>query len=386
VVNLPKSSAPKLDLARTEIIGKNVNWYEPILIAHTMRIVGEARLNELLAMDNAERLYQLGRISAYELLSDQHFWNAFPLQHLPVPLLTSGGHLKFIEWQDLGTDSISELPGLFADELYDLLLATWMGNSSNYTGPLLKWMGEDCVAWSSSIGGLAPIMRALRLISTKIRDNYRLSRIRFLESPWDGEPPIAQEIYAPKSDGETDIDIAATIEKAIVDPTMLNPSEKRVLSKELKGRMGYLFAGSVQFDPPYEKSLQHYSYGGPSLMNIRHPTIKALLRFIAAVARARIQQRLRGDQIGQMEDVITSTDRSLFLKDQTDYNASEITANLKRLLHMATELQLSGMGVLSDLVPSPTDWLISSQDTSIAGWMKKLRQTTEITSFGTPLG
>jgi hypothetical protein len=58
VLNLPKSRAPRVDVARTQLLGQQEQWALPVFQAHLQHL-SETSLKGLLEQDPAERWYQL---------------------------------------------------------------------------------------------------------------------------------------------------------------------------------------------------------------------------------------------------------------------------------------------------------------------------------------
>ena len=90
VVNLPKTKSPKVDLARSKILGMHEHWDSPVYQAY-QRHLFELSLKDLLALNPDERLYQLGRIIAFYNIKPESLLQVFPHESLPVPFLEAEG-------------------------------------------------------------------------------------------------------------------------------------------------------------------------------------------------------------------------------------------------------------------------------------------------------
>lgn len=117
VVNLPKTKSPRVDLARSKILGQHEHWDSPVYHAYLHHLF-EKSLKDLLALDPAERLYQLGRIIAFYNIRPESLLQVFPHERLPVPFLEAGGRINALEWQEVGTDALYLFPEIIQDYLY----------------------------------------------------------------------------------------------------------------------------------------------------------------------------------------------------------------------------------------------------------------------------
>jgi len=125
VVNLPKSRASGVNLARTQLLRQPEHWCSPVLQAH-LHYLSETLLKDMLALAPAERLYQLGRLIAFHKIKAKNLWEVFPHERWPLPFLEVGGRLNVLEWQEVAADAIYLSPGLLAKELIEMVRCQWL--------------------------------------------------------------------------------------------------------------------------------------------------------------------------------------------------------------------------------------------------------------------
>jgi hypothetical protein len=146
VVNLPKTKSPRVDLARSKILGQHEHWDSPVYHAYLHHLF-EKSLKDLLALDPAERLYQLGRIIAFYNIDPESLLQVFPHERLPVPFLEAGGRINALEWQEVTTDALYIFPEIIEEYLHTLCSCKWL-TPTEYDGPLVQWAGERCIIYT----------------------------------------------------------------------------------------------------------------------------------------------------------------------------------------------------------------------------------------------
>ena len=107
VANIPKSSAPRVDLARTEVVGQSDHWASPIVQAY-VRHRCVASVESLLALEPSERWHQLGRLMAYNNINSDSLWQTFPHRRWPLLVLEPEGYITVLEWQEMATSALHQ--------------------------------------------------------------------------------------------------------------------------------------------------------------------------------------------------------------------------------------------------------------------------------------
>jgi len=362
VVNLPKSRAPKVDLGRTQLVGQAQHWASPVLQAHA-RHVSEAALEGLLALDPSERLYQLARLVAFHNIEARHLWEIFPHGRWPVPFLEAGGRLSVLELQKIPTGAVYLSPEILAPELTEMARCQWVAREE-YTGSLLQWDGEPCVVsrWSWGGTGSAAIGKIEDLWQLPFEESHCLATVRFLHPPWEGDPPLIEEMLLPMERPEKHPDDEAILRKAVHDPTLLNPVERASVS-QLLGRHPllrrlFLLPKLIEFPPPFEQSFA-YAHGW---WNLKHPVTQAVLRCVAALLST-MQRTLPEARIGILRDhleAIFQAAEALRWGLDPEVACERICDSLHHALSLAREMRLLDASKIEGLVLNPGDFVPGS--------------------------
>ncbi|MFV9675845.1 MAG: ATP-binding protein, partial [Anaerolineales bacterium] len=221
VVNLPKTKSPRVDLARSKTRGMHEHWDSPVYRAYLHHLF-EISLKNLLALNPAERLYQLGRIIAFYNIEPEGLLQVFPHERLPVPFLEVGGRSNVLEWQELTADALYMFPKSIEEYIYRLCYRKGLTNDS-YNGFLIQWTGERCII--RGFGNLiylstssAAIESAGEVWNLLVRKSYTFTAIRFLHPPWEGDPPLLQEIWFKTDMPNERPEIETVLERTIENP------------------------------------------------------------------------------------------------------------------------------------------------------------------------
>jgi hypothetical protein len=378
IVNLSKLRARRVDLARRQILGGEGRWDLPIYQACVHYLLKNL-LKDLEAMDPAERLYQLGRFIAFYDIEVEDLWQVFPHSRWPLSFLEPGGHLNFLEWQELATEPIYLSPELLEIELMKIHGSRWLGQKG-YEGILTNWVGDRCLCAfpdRSTIYSNESMATgsAQGLWKPPIEEKYLPAAVRFLNPPWEGDPPLLQEIWAPMHIPENLPDNEAILEKAVEDPAQLNPVEKSILLDE---KILKRLPKAIEFSKPFE---QLFAYGSQA-MNLKHPMTQALVRFAAVVELSKRRKILAREQIGHLEDGIYSLRRyfpSMKSEEERFSNA------LHHFLSLVREARLLDVARFKDLVLAQKEFVPGTPDMRSHGLEERLRKTVTVRPFGEPM-
>jgi hypothetical protein len=344
VVNLPKTKSQRVDLARSKILGMYEHWDSPVYQAYQHHLF-EILLKDMLALNPAERLYQLGRIIAFYNIEPEGLLQVFPHESLPVPFLEAGGHINVLEWQEVTADALYLFPEIIEDYLFILCHCNWFTHHK-YDGPLAQWTGERCI-----IPGFGFIRTPNVVIESVgevwnllVRKSYTFAVIRFLHPPWEGDPPLFQEIWIKKEMSEKRPEIKTILERTIENPTLLNPVERETLHETLR-KISSNFPRFVEFPKPFD----HFFTYGNRMLNLKHPVTRALLRFGASLKLSKMSETIPEDHIGHLQDAIAKFLVEFYQCDSSD--------SLRRLWLLAQEVQLFDVGEIDDLILTPEDFV-----------------------------
>lgn len=352
VVNIPKTKSLKVDLARSRILGQSETWDVPICQAYQNHIL-KTLLKSLLELDPAERLYHLGRLMAFYNIEPELILEIFPPEKLPLVFLETEGLLSVVEWQEITGDMLYDIPiqisgeyDIFENELEEMGISKWLTHKK-YNGFLVQWKGKGCIVldlgWNKGIS----IQKIGILQRSLVKKFYRSGAIQFLNPPWDGNPPLLQNILFRKEVSEKGSEIEPVLEKTKKNPALLNPEERELLINELYGFVR--IPKFIEFPQPFE---QFFAYG-PMMLNIKHPVTQALLRFAASLKLSKIHGTLPKDRIGHLQDALNEFLGELrYVSDERKTSES-----LNKLWLLSREAQSFDIGEIDELVISSIDFV-----------------------------
>lgn len=356
LVNLPKTTSPKIDLARSKILGQAEHWDTSVYQAYQNFILQKS-LNGLLKLDPAERLYQLGRLIAFYNIQPENILQIFPIEKWPLPFLEAGGHFNILEWQVAANDVfygspeyIDIEPGLLGIELNPIerefgdlgrcLRLTY----EKYDGLFTKWTGERCFILNfGREDDSRSIIKAGNLGWFFINKFYRFESIRFLQSPWEGFPPLLQRIWHRKEASENNLENQKVLEKAAENPTLLNHEERELFHDIAR------FPEFVEFPNPFARA---FIYGN-SMLNLNHPVTQALLRFVASLKLSEMNKTLPDDRIGCLEDAFERF-RGIIRYGFEDKKTLDPFSEIWSLVR---ETHLFDIGELDTFILTPADFI-----------------------------
>ncbi|MFZ3059188.1 MAG: ATP-binding protein [Candidatus Methanoperedens sp.] len=354
LVNLPKTTSPKIDLARSKILGQAEHWDTSVYQAYQNFILQKS-LKCLLELDPAERLYQLGRLIAYYNIQPESILQIFPMERWPLPFLEAGGHFNILEWQVAANDVFYGPPeyidiesGNLGIELNpierefgDLSCCLWL-TYEKYDGLFTQWTGERCFILNfNSEDDSSSIIKAGNLGWFFINKFYRFESIRFLQSPWKGFPPLLQRIWHRKEASEKNLENQKVLEMAVENPTFLNHEERELL-QDITG-----FPEFVEFPNPFARAFIY----GDSMLNLNHPVTQALLRFVSSLKLLKMHKTLPDDRIGYLEDTLQR------FMDRIRGFGDEKPLDFKEIWSLARETHLFDIEEFDEFVLTPADFI-----------------------------
>ncbi len=355
LVNLPKTTSPKIDLARSKILGQAEYWDTSVYQAYQNFILQKS-LNGLLELDPAERLYQLGRLMAFYNIQPESILQILPIEKWPLPFLEAGGHFNILEWQVAANDVfygppeyIDIEPGNLGIEINPIgrefrdlgrcLRLTY----DKYDGLFTQWIGERfLILYFGSEDRSKSIINAGNLGWFFINKFYRFEAIRFLQSPWKGFPPLLQRIWHRKEASEKNLENQKVLEKAAENPTLLNHAERKLIQDITK------FPEFVEFPNPFMRT---FVYG--NILNLNHPVTQALLRFVASLKLSKMNKTLPDDRIGYLEDASEKFMRRI----RYGFGDEEPLDLLNEIWSLVRETHLFDIGEIDKFALTPADFI-----------------------------
>ena len=356
VVNLPKKTSSRVNLARSTILGQLENWYVPIYNSYQNNILN-VLLKELLKLDPAERLYQLGRLIAFYNIEIQCILRVFPHESWPLPFLEEGD-INVLEWKDVKNDILYSSPN---NEIIDGELKMMVNHKlltkSEYDGFLVRWNGEKCIvnndAVSGRIGNCISLITVENLVQHFVNKFYDFVDIRFLHSPIEGCPPLLQKVWSRKKESNENPEIELLLKKTVDNPTLLNHEERRLLISNIGSPFRNRIPEFIEFPNSFE---QFFAYGN-KMLNLKHPATQALLRFIASLALSKIRRTLPENRIGDLEDTLLRC-----LENFDSFNREDIPNSLHELWPLVQKAKLFEIGEIDNLVLEYEDFVPGTLD------------------------
>jgi hypothetical protein len=228
IVNILGSMVSKIDLARTQIQCRSEQWDAPIWDAFSDHIC-KTLLKDIMELEPHERLLRLGHVICFHKIKYSSILKAFPEQKLPVLFLGPKMEVKTHELGESSKDCIYSEPDFsicessyYASNALDNNLAL----SKKYDGLYRYWEGKEFLPKIETYSRKSlPILAIKSFLELLISRKYVFSDVWFLTPPWEGDPPLPQEIGIPLENlGRTE-DLNLILEKAIEDPAKISYAE-----------------------------------------------------------------------------------------------------------------------------------------------------------------
>ncbi len=291
LANLPKSHTPRIDVSRTNIVGEGQHATKLILNAQVRRAY-DTTLRGLVDQPPLQRLLALARYAAYHYGSVDELLEVFPREAWPLPFLEAGGAFGASTWADLGDTPIATVPKPLSESIIRMM--EHLPDMTQYDGPLLAWRGERCLITATSSREARESLILIGAMGSRAFHQGRLLHsIRFLEPPWEGNPPLLQEVWMsqqlrPSLSAEEQ---ESLLEKVMEDASQLTPKELALFTLTL-AHYHQNDPGSipkiVRFPPPFDS---YFAYERQAL-NLDHSLTQALMRVWAAVALIGLRKSL----------------------------------------------------------------------------------------------
>ncbi len=121
IVNLPKSRAESVDLARNLVITDSKEWATPIFEAHGQVLASRYSGGDFHRLPPAQQLFQLASFMLFHNVSADALSYIFPRDSWPLPFLEQGGQLSFKRWAEVKQDAINRSPEPLSERLARLI-------------------------------------------------------------------------------------------------------------------------------------------------------------------------------------------------------------------------------------------------------------------------
>lgn len=360
VINLPKSRTKDLDLARTLILTDSDQWATPVFDAHS-RILSEKYSEELSQLPSAQRLFQLASFMVFHNVSLDRLTRILSQDEWPLPFLSQGGNLVLKLWKEVKHGPISQSPEPLSAKLASLIRD--LLKDGQPPEPLSRWQGSlsllDFATWGGTEGESKIITAILEFARYPLGRSHQFGGIRFLSPPWDGDPPLLQEIWLPREHFQTfsHDDIERILDQLSKDPKAVHIIEEVAFQEcifELLGIKGSRVM-MASFPSPFGG---YFAYGNEAL-NLQHPIAQALICLTAKVVLLGIRKSLPLSQYRNLEYLL----RGVFLGlpgGGVGHKYSEWANIMRDLWSLTNKMQLSDQIEPDSLTPKLEEFVPGS--------------------------
>lgn len=293
IANLPKSVAPRVDLARSRILDTEESWDAPVVRAFRTYL-SEKRLPALLGMPPADRLRELARWNVNYRLSADALWEMLPRDKWPVAFLDKGGRITVKEWAEIKDEVIVVLDERIK-RTSKRLVSAFYGDAGKFPRlpdeclPVALYSADDLTDSSDD-----PVLAAAwcDLSFRPLRESHVVAGLITTPADMSAEKPnlpdytpveiltnflLVQKVLRPRKSMQTGGDLAGILAKATTSPAELEPEELALLSQSIKH-----WPTAVSFPAAIGDK---FAFGG--ILNLRHPATPVLLKLIAHVEAER---------------------------------------------------------------------------------------------------
>jgi hypothetical protein len=349
LVNIPQSSAPRIDLARNEIIGDNKHWGQPILESWWRKLI-ELAHGDVQSMQPIELLDHLGRMAVFDRVPDKELWKVVSAPDWPVPVLLPGGEVSVCTLSEFGGDPLPICPAELQSQAAHAVVSRLIEGRRHRTR-LSNWEGERCVilgGWLEEV--TESISQMFRVGAKRVAHLHYASCVRFLTPPSPIGAPMLQQVWAPVASPATRQDLERVLEEARADVRGLTVLECQSVWQTRPSRTTIL----TEFAEPFG---QHFAFGGEAL-NFNHPLSKLL---VSAAAALKLSHHGGPDQnplLGQLNDAFESVTSPMDFRSSKSW--SEYAEAWATFLRLAGEAGLKSSNNVRDWKISPDDFVPGS--------------------------
>ncbi|MEI9479513.1 MAG: ATP-binding protein, partial [Deltaproteobacteria bacterium] len=205
VVNIPKTRSKEISLARNQIVTASQEWAGPIFSAHSKSLAQKYCIPDQIPAQPSRYLFRLASFMFFHGLSLEELNEVFPRDNWPLPFLQTNGTVEFKPYREIIQHSINRSPDPLSHVNTHLMRSLFEGKKiprlyTSWRGP--DTLIDDYATWGGSNND-SIILGALRhIIIDSIEMSHRFETVIFLSPPWDGNPPLLQEIWVPKKDSD----------------------------------------------------------------------------------------------------------------------------------------------------------------------------------------
>lgn len=342
IVNLKKQSGSRLDLARLSVRDDSEHWGTEVFSAF-LRHLSEVKLKPIEELVPIDRLFELAKLMWRYKISADDLWQVFPHEKWPIVCLEPGGSLRVYEWPEVCSGVLFQSPNEIYLELSSVFEHTWT-KRSQYTGPLSQWVGDRCL--TSTSGYSYPINKISNICETPVMKTYSISAIRFLNPPWQGDPPIVQEVMTHAVEDRKELNTESILRGD-------RRKSRRFRVRECDAILNanyYSFPRVFEFPAPFE---QHFAYG-KRFLNANHPATQALVWLVGERVLAERDKMVCEAAMGRFDDAL----RAWLSKWKAEqFSTREWSRGLREVCRLAREMGLPNVERVLDNIPQKMDFV-----------------------------
>lgn len=374
-VNIKKSQS-RTDLSRNQLTDNH--WFSPIseAISHqNFKII----LKILSIKELSERWYGIGRLLSISYINTDDLFRPEWLPYLPIPFIKANGKIFFKEFKDIISKELVTISSPFEIEFLSLFSNHFIYNKP-YEGLLNQWVGKTSVPLikllPEDIDIPDCIYQALEFSSQIIEKNYQLDSIKFINPPWEGNPPIVQKIYKPKKTFQSDEKIADIIKTAIKNPKELSQYGRSIINDFFSSRSCDLHLPIIiQFPSNFRKNFTY----GLKYINLDHPLTQKLIQTGFLISVLKTEEILTPHQIGELDDIkYTFNDRD----DESNYlDYSRTAESIRQFWETCCKLSIIDDDINS-LIPTRNMFIPNTFGKNTIFYGKKITKVKNGKKFG----
>jgi hypothetical protein len=307
IVNVPKIRSKEINLVRDQIMTSSREWAGPIFEAHAKTLAINHRSSKMNSMHPSRYLFKLASFKFFRGLSTEQLGDIFPREDWPFLFLHTNGSIESKPQKEMINCSINRAP----DPLSRVNAHVMRNFIEDKEIPQIykSWQGTDTLidsyaTWSGSNND-SIILGSLRdVINESMEMSHRFATVVFLTPPWNGYPPLLQEVWVPKqsSDNLPDTVIESKLDLLARNPSNAIELEQPSLQESYWRTIGMrqLYFRLTRFPAPFENS---FAYGS-SAINLNHPISQALLHLLLIAFARKDQWDLPPSELNSLRTIL----------------------------------------------------------------------------------
>jgi hypothetical protein len=351
VVNVPRTSEIKIDLARSTMKG-NDSWDKQIWEA----LFDYIKRNDIDKIkDDRSRYFKLGRLTTYYRLNSSIILESILKDSslIPYPILTPENKIEFINVSSDDNKNEFRLPCSFIkSDISELISSECIADNGDYKGILEYRKGANILAIGNkyySEKAPASLINSNSIIESAIKKYYILKKIEFITSPMGKEAPWYQEVYGIK-DRKYSVDLL-NVDFNNVNISDLSNEEIFQIRQKVKKEFSRM-PEIVSFNSPYNKQ-SFYSW---KYLNKEHQFAQFLLILLVKIYKIKTEDILEPKIYGEIIDRINTLPFMGRSYSESLSKLDDINMEIEEIINLCSlhSIKLSEFSkiVIEDLVPN----------------------------------